>query len=162
MLIALFPQAYFAVRRGHEWNRANAISHPDEVAYSAYLASLIRGNPRRYDPFTGRGADANSSTESLFSVQLVPAYAVALPARALHLRPATVFIMLPAICALASSLALFWGVTPVLTAERDVEKLEVLVLERGLVKPGSVVVFISVQPDLTRADTNFLNVQQIG
>ena len=108
MLIALSPQAYFAVRRGHEWNRANAISHPDEVAYSAYLASLIRGNPRRYDPFTGRGADANSSTESLFSVQLVPAYAVALPARALHLSAATVFIMLPAICALASSLALFW------------------------------------------------------
>src|SRR4051794_13080473 len=64
--------------------------------------------------------------------------------------------------AIASSLALFWGVTPVLTPERDVEKLEVLVLERGLVKPGSVVVFISVQPDLTRADTNFLNVQQIG
>ena len=78
------------------------------------------------------------------------------------LRPGTPIFAATENQAIASSLALFWGVTPVLTAERDVEKLEVLVLERGLVKPGSVVVFISVQPDLTRADTNFLNVQQIG
>ncbi len=110
MLIALFPQVHFVVSRGSQWNGANAICHPDEVAYSAYLASLIRGNPRRYDPFTGRGADANASTESLFSVQLIPAYAVALPARALHLSSAKAFIILPALCAFASSLALFWFV----------------------------------------------------
>ena len=78
------------------------------------------------------------------------------------LRPGTPIFAATENQAIASSLALFWGVTPVLTPERDVEKLEVLVLERGLVKPGAVVVFISVQPDLTRADTNFLNVQQIG
>jgi pyruvate kinase len=78
------------------------------------------------------------------------------------LRPTTPIIAATENQSIASSLALSWGVTPLLTTERDVEKLETLVLERGMVKPGSVVVFISVQPDLTRADTNFLNVQMIG
>jgi pyruvate kinase len=64
--------------------------------------------------------------------------------------------------AVASSLTLFWGVTPILTPERDVEALEALVLRRKLIAPDSVVVFISVQPDLSRADTNFLNVQKLG
>ena len=81
MLIALFPQIYFALHRGHQWNGANAISHPDEVAYSAYVASLIRGNPRRFDPFTHRGAQNEASApESLFSIQFIPPYAIALPA----------------------------------------------------------------------------------
>ena len=31
-----------------------------------------------------------------------------------------------------------------------------------LIGHGAVVVFVSVQPDLTRTDTNFLNVQKIG
>jgi pyruvate kinase len=64
--------------------------------------------------------------------------------------------------AVASALALCWGVTPILTPERDVEKLEELVLSRKLIPPGAVVVFISVQPDLRRTDTNFLNVQKVG
>lgn len=107
MLVALFPQIHFIVHRGHDWHGANAITHPDEVAYSAYLASLIRGNPRRYDPYTGRGAQGETS-ESLFSIQLVPAYAVAMPARWLGLSASLVFMILPAICALVSSLAIFW------------------------------------------------------
>src|SRR5207237_1262132 len=48
MFIAFFPQAHFMLHRGHKWRGANAVMHWDEVAYSAYLASLIRGNPRRY------------------------------------------------------------------------------------------------------------------
>src|SRR5438552_16762832 len=88
MLMSLFPQAHFVVNRGREWQGANAIAHPDEVAYSAYLASLIRGNPRRYDPYTGRDQPA----ESLFSVQFVPAYVAAWPARLLGLRAPFVFM----------------------------------------------------------------------
>ncbi len=104
MLVSLFPQAHFIANRGREWQGANAIAHPDEVAYSAYLASLIRGNPRRYDPYTGREQDP----ESLFSIQLVPAYLTAWPARLLGLRASVVFMILPPLCALASSLAIFW------------------------------------------------------
>lgn len=107
MLVAVFPQIHFIAHRGHEWHGANAITHPDEVAYSAYLGSLIRGNPRRYDPYTGRGAQGEAS-ESLFSIQLVPAYAVALPARWLGLSASIAFMILPAIFALVSSLVIFW------------------------------------------------------
>src|SRR5712692_8640888 len=104
MLVSLFPQAHFIANRGREWQGANAIAHPDEVAYSAYLASLIRGNPRRYDPYTGR----DQTPESLFSIQFVPAYVTAWLARLLGLRASVVFMILPPLCALASSLAIFW------------------------------------------------------
>jgi len=104
MLVSLVPQFHFIINRGREWQGANAIAHPDEVAYSAYLASLIRGNPRRYDPYTGR----DQAPESLFSIQFVPAYVTAWPARLLNLRASLVFMILPPLCALASSLAIFW------------------------------------------------------
>jgi hypothetical protein len=107
MMVALFPQIYFAVNRGHDWQGSNAVSHPDEVAYSAYVASLIRGNPRRYDPYAGRGAEAGAA-ESLFSIQLIPAYTVALPGRWFRMSASTLFMLFPVLCALASSLALFW------------------------------------------------------
>lgn len=119
MLIALIPQIHFVLNRGHEWNKANAITHPDEVAYSAYLASLIRGNSRRNDPFTGRSDLRRPKVaESLFSIQFVPAYAVAGPARILGLSASTVFVILPAVCALIASLALFWFFSLLMKDER--------------------------------------------
>jgi hypothetical protein len=104
MLVALFPQIHFMGHRGRAWQGANAITHPDEVAYSAYLASLMRGNPRRYDPYTARGEQV---PESLFSIQMVPAYATAWPARALGFSAPVAFMILAPLCALASSLAVF-------------------------------------------------------
>jgi hypothetical protein len=62
----------------------------------------------------------------------------------------------------AGSLALFRGVTPVITPERQIEPLERHLIERRLVVAGAVVVFISVNPDMTRIDANFLNVQRVG
>jgi len=62
----------------------------------------------------------------------------------------------------AGTLALFWGVSPMITELRDSEHLERFILERRLIKSGSVVVFINVSPELTRVDSNFLNVQRIG
>ena len=62
----------------------------------------------------------------------------------------------------ASTLALFWGVAPVVTPEREVEALERFLVERQLRPPGSTVVFINVSPDLDRTDANFLNVQRVS
>lgn len=62
----------------------------------------------------------------------------------------------------AGSLALFWGVEPVITGQRDMETLERLILDRDLMPAGTVVVFINVSPELNRLDANFLNVQKIG
>lgn len=62
----------------------------------------------------------------------------------------------------AATLTLFWGVQPVIAPERDPESLEALLLERRLLPPGAVVVFVNVSPELTRPDANFLNLQKIG
>ncbi len=62
----------------------------------------------------------------------------------------------------AGTLSLFWGVTPVITQELDYERLERLLVSRGLIRAGAVVVYVNVSARLDRIDANFLNVQQIG
>ena len=75
--------------------------------------------------------------------------------------PAPVFAASPG-TDVAATLALFWGVTPVVTPLRDSEALERYLIERQLVRRGSTVVFINVSADLDRTDANFLNVQRVG
>ena len=61
----------------------------------------------------------------------------------------------------AGTLSLLVGCAPVVTPERDVERLERFFVDRNLVRAGATVVFINVSPDLARADANFLNVQRL-
>ncbi|HEX8068409.1 MAG TPA: hypothetical protein VF546_00560 [Pyrinomonadaceae bacterium] len=107
--LALAPQLHLWAARGRDWRGSYVSFDFDEVAYSAYLNALISGRPRRNDPFTGRAdTPAAPLPESLFSIQFVPAYALALPARALGLTAAEVFIILRPLAAAAAALALFW------------------------------------------------------
>ncbi len=62
----------------------------------------------------------------------------------------------------AGTLAVYWGVWPILTDERDIPRLERLLVERGILQPGAMVVFVNVSADVTRLDMNFVNVQRIG
>ena len=78
------------------------------------------------------------------------------------LRPSVPVIAATASAQVAATLVLFRGVCPVVTEERDVERLERFIVERGLIRAGSVAVFINVSPDLTRVDANFLNVQRVS
>jgi pyruvate kinase len=78
------------------------------------------------------------------------------------LRPRAPIYAVTASEAVAGRLSLFWGVVPVVTEERDVERLELLLLERRILQPGAVVVFVNVHPDVSRVDANFVNVQKIG
>lgn len=111
MLLSLYPQVHFRISRGAAWNGSYAAIEGvgDEVAYSAYVNALMAGRPRRNDPYSGRDdEEKNRQPESLFSIQFVPAYFIALTARVLGLSAATAFIALTPLAAGAASLALFW------------------------------------------------------
>ncbi len=109
MILALYPQLNLWATRGSEWNGAYAYNDIDEVAYAAYLQALIDGRPRRNDPFTGRDdAPGARQPESLFSIQFIPPYAIALFARPFGLNASWAMILTGALAAFATALALFW------------------------------------------------------
>jgi pyruvate kinase len=78
------------------------------------------------------------------------------------LRPPTPILAATANAEVAGTLTLLRGVTPMITPERDIEQLERLVCTHRFVSAGDLVVFISVSPDLTRTDANYLNVQRVS
>ncbi|OLE55329.1 MAG: hypothetical protein AUG51_03660 [Acidobacteria bacterium 13_1_20CM_3_53_8] len=108
-VLAIDPQVDLWRMRGHEWNGAYAYTDTDEVAYAAYFKALSMSRPRRNDPYTGRDDQPGApQPESLFSIQFLPAYIIALPARVLGLSTSTTFILLMPIAAIAATFALFW------------------------------------------------------
>lgn len=109
-LLAMYPQLHLWLTRGDSWNYAVAYNQGlgDEVAYAAYVNALIEGRPRRNDPYTGRTDVSDTRLpESLFSIQFVPAYAIALPARALGVSATTAFMFVTPVVAFCSSLLVF-------------------------------------------------------
>jgi hypothetical protein len=110
VLLSLYPQFHLWLNRGESWQHAVAYNQGlgDEVAYAAYVNALIDGRPRRNDPYTGRDHRPHTPLpESLFSIQFVPAYAIALPARALGISATTAFMFLTPLVAFTSGLAVF-------------------------------------------------------
>ncbi len=109
VLLSLIPQIHLWIVRGREWNGAYVSPQGDEPLYSAYMNALMDGRVRKNDPFDGRVSTPNAPLpESTFSIQFVPAYAIALPARILGISASTAFIVLIAAAALLASLAVFW------------------------------------------------------
>ena len=109
VLLSLIPQVHLWIVRGHDWNGAFVGPYGDELLYSAYVNALMDGRPRKNDPFGGRNNSPSAPLpESLFSIQFVPAYAIALPARAFGVSASTAFIVLIAVAAFLASLSVFW------------------------------------------------------
>ncbi len=107
-MLAASPQLIVWLARGVDETGAYAFFNEDEPAYCAYVNALIDGRPRRNDPYTGRDDSAsNPQPESLFSIQFIPPYMLALTARASGLSAPSVFFALTCLAALASSLAVF-------------------------------------------------------
>jgi pyruvate kinase len=77
------------------------------------------------------------------------------------LRPSAPIFGVTADARVAGRLSLVWGITPVVSPFREYEPLERYLCDRGFVKSGATVVFVSVSPDVDRRDSNFLNVQRI-
>lgn len=109
LICAIYPQLKMWHLRGGEWEGAYAFNDIDEVAYAAYLGALIDGRPRRNDPFTGRDdTPEHKQEESLFSIQFIAPYSVAIPARILGVSVNTAMWVSGGIAAFIAGLALFW------------------------------------------------------
>jgi hypothetical protein len=107
-LLAISPQFYLWGARGRAWAGTFLYYSSDENIYAAYVNALADGRPRRNDPTTGRDAELDAArVESLFSVQFLPAYALALSARALHVSTSAIFFLLLVVSSLASTLVIF-------------------------------------------------------
>lgn len=104
LFLALFPQIFLIL--GGRWNGSYFVSNYDETAYSAYVNALVNGKPRKNDPFLGLADSAETpQPETLYSIQFVPSYAIALPARVLGVNVSTAFILLAALIAVLSVFA---------------------------------------------------------
>lgn len=109
LVLSMVPQVHLWLLRGRDWNGTYVSPQGDEPLYSAYINALIDGRTRKNDPFGGRDSFANAPLpESTFSIQFVPAYAIALPARAFGISASTAFIVLIAASAVLASISVFW------------------------------------------------------
>jgi hypothetical protein len=142
-LLSVYPQLVMWGVRGREWNGSFADVDGDEWAYSAYIQALIDGRPRRNDPYTGRdGRPGHPVPESLFSIQFVPAYAIAGPARLVGASSSTAFIALAVLAPFFSCLAIFWLITNVIKDHRLAAVGSVIVLSFGALGAGQGVVHL--------------------
>jgi len=108
-VLSVYPQLLMWGARGREWNGTYAEIHGDEWVYSAYIQALIDGRPRRNDPYTGRDdRPGDPQPESLFSIQFVPAYMIAAPAKLFRLSSSTAFIILSILAPFLGCLAIYW------------------------------------------------------
>lgn len=105
LVLAVYPQVAMWIANGRVDDAVYFVANYDEPAYSAYVNALIEGRPRRADPFMGTDAP---DYESIYSVQMVPAYLIAIPARLLGLSAGTAFIVLNFVLAILCSLLVFW------------------------------------------------------
>ncbi len=138
MLLSLLPQLHLWRDRGRDWNGAHAFVYADETAYASYVNALIDGRPRRNDPYTGSNhSHATPLFETQFSIQFVPAYLLALPARLFGLSTATVFMLLAPAVALTTTLALFWLLALMTDDERSAAAFVPFVLCLGVLLSGS-------------------------
>ncbi len=103
-VFAVYPQISQWAAQGENYQGAYFVANYDEVAYSAYVNAIAEGKPRKYDPFVAK----TEEHESIYSIQFVPAYLIAVPARALGVSTSTAFIVLILLIAAASGFAVFF------------------------------------------------------
>jgi pyruvate kinase len=78
------------------------------------------------------------------------------------LRPSAPILAAAPDADVAGPAALLWGVVPFVTAERQLERIETVLLDRRLISAGSLVVFINVSTEQDRTDANYLHLRRVG
>jgi hypothetical protein len=142
-VLSIYPQLLMWGARGREWNGAYAAVHGDELVYSSYVQALIDGRPRLNEPYTGRDDTPDQhQPESLFSIQFVPAYLIALPARLLGLSSSTTFILLGFLVPFFSCLAIYWLLANLTQDHRLAAAGSVVVLCIGALAAGNGIIHI--------------------
>src|SRR6185436_4559152 len=137
-ILCLYPQFLMWSVRGAEWHGAYAEIQGDEWLYSAYVKALIDGRPRRNDPYTGRDDGPQGvQPESLFSIQFVPAYLIAIPARLLGMSASSAFIVIGVISPFLACLAIAWLLIKVSNDYRFSSAAAVLVIAFGGLAAGT-------------------------
>jgi pyruvate kinase len=129
----------------YEWSFHGADPEPGQALCEAAVTLAHRGNARAIVAVTRGGATA----------RWLSALRPSAPIFATTDRDETV-----------RRLSIYWGVTPIRTdIGENVEAASSLIgqelLARGLVSKGDAVVFISINPDLTRTDANYLKLQRV-
>ena len=105
VFLAVLPQILLNIQRGSDFNGSIVYLDFDEVAYAAYLRSVIEGEPRKNNSYTAENANL---PESLFSIQFLPAYVVAVPSRLLGLSAEQAMFLVSIFSAFFSALSLCW------------------------------------------------------
>jgi hypothetical protein len=147
-MLSLYPQLLMWEARGRDWNGTYAEVHGDEWVYSAYVQALIDGRPRRNDPYTGRDdRPGDAQPESLFSIQFVPAYMIAVPARLLRISSSTAFIILGILTPFFASLSIFWLIFNLTREYKLAAAGSLVVLCLGGIAAGEGVVHLLVSGD---------------
>lgn len=157
VLLSLMPQIHLWFARGRDWNGVYVSPQGDEPLYSAYINALIDGRTRKNDPFGGKDSSASEPLqESLFSIQFVPAYAIAFSARILGASASTAFIVLMAAAALLASLSVFLVIESVTADYRLAVAATLFVLCFGGLAGGNGLVGIFFKSDLSIPSLPFL------
>lgn len=157
VILSVVPQIHFWVVRGSQWNGAFSVVQGDELLYSAYVNALIENRPRRTDPPAGRDDHPQAPVpESLFSIQIVPAYVIALLARIAGISASTAFIVLLGVAGLLASLSLCWLFAS-LTGDKRFAALAILfVLSFGALAGGQGLVWLFFKSDVRFVGFPFL------
>jgi hypothetical protein len=163
VILSLVPQIHFWIVRGSQWNGAFTVVQGDELLYSAYVNALIDNRPRRTDPPIGRDDHPEAPLpESLFSVQFIPAYAIAFFARILGMSASTAFVLLPGVEGLLAGLALCWLFTS-LTGDKRFAAIAILVvLSFGALAGGQGLIWLILKPDVRFVGLPFLRRYEPG
>jgi len=106
-LLSLYPQIDLWVTRGTDWQGSYTSLCYDEEVYGAYINALIAGRPRRTEPLDIPDA-TQPPHESLFSIQVVPAYFIASYTYLFRLTVAQAWIVLTPLMAFLAALMLFY------------------------------------------------------
>lgn len=156
-LLSLLPQIHFWIIRGQHWNGMYSMQQGDETYYSAYINALIDGRPRRNDPFIGQDNHRLAPlSESLFSIQFVPPYAIASFASLLGLSASTTFIFLIGVIGFTASVSVYWLLFSITRDSKVAAVGAVFVLCFGTIAAGQGWVGLILKPDARFSGLLFL------